>query len=135
MYILYGTCTHPLHLVLHVYIYRSIHSVLQHTHPVCIHMWQSHRNRRIFRRVFHFVQSIVMLKFRQGWRSYALHRFIRYSCIYEARMSPALNRSSVVWRFKHSNVTEIHDGMIFNFYMGLSHIGNIGRLWYRYIPT
>ena len=29
-------CTHPLHLVLHVYMYRPVHSVLQHTHRIRI---------------------------------------------------------------------------------------------------
>ena len=40
-------------------------------------------------------------------------------CIYEARMSPALNESSAIWRFKHS---ELRDGIIFDFYTGLSNI-------------
>ena len=34
-------------------------------------------------------------------------------------MSPALDGNSVIWRFKHSNVIEIHDGIIFDFYTGL----------------
>ena len=46
-------------------------------------------------------------------------RFIRHSCIYEAHMSPALNRSSAIWRFEHSNAIEIHDGITFDFYTGL----------------
>ena len=44
--------------------------------------------------------------FCQGWGSYALHSFIKYSCIYEAHISPTLNRSSVIWSFKHSNAIE-----------------------------
>ena len=35
--------------------------------------------------------------------------FIRHSCIYEVHMSPALNRSSAIWRFERSNAIEIHD--------------------------
>ena len=42
--------------------------------------------------------------------------------IYKARMSPTLNRSSGIRRFKHSNAIEIHDGITFDFYTGLPHI-------------
>ena len=62
------------------------------------------RNRRLFRRVFRShccVQSAVSLNFREGRRSYALCKLIRYSCIYEA--------------------IKIRDGITFNFYTGLSH--------------
>ena len=51
-----------------------------------------------------------------------LRRFIRYSYIYEVRMSPALNGSSAIWRFERSNAIEIYDGITFDFYMGLPHI-------------
>ena len=54
--------------------------------------------------------------------SYVLHRFIRYLCIYEVRVSPALNESSVIWCFKHSDAVEIHDGITFDFYIGLPHL-------------
>ena len=37
-------------------------------------------------------------------------------------MSPTLNGSSVIWHFECGNVIEIHDGITFNFYMGLPHI-------------
>ena len=59
------------------------------------------------------VQSTVSLNFcwRQG--SYALRRFIGYSWIYEGRMSPALNGSSVIWHFKHSNAIEIRNRITF----------------------
>ena len=36
-------------------------------------------------------------------------------------MSPALNRSSAIWHLKHSDAIKIRDGIIFDFYMGLSH--------------
>ena len=52
-----------------------------------------------------------------------LCRLTRYSCIYESRMSPTLNGSSAIRRFKHSDAIEIHDGITFDFYTGLSHIG------------
>ena len=50
------------------------------------------------------------------------HKFIRYSCIYEARMSPALSRSSAIRRFKHSNAIEIRDRITFDFYTELLQI-------------
>ena len=80
------------------------------------------RNRRLFRRVFRLhrcVQSAVSLNFHEGRRSYALHKLIRYSCIYEASMSPALNRSSAIRRFERSDAIEIRDGITFDFYTGL----------------
>ena len=36
-------------------------------------------------------------------------------------MSPALNRSSAIWHLKHSDAIKIRDGIIFDFYTGLSH--------------
>ena len=40
-----------------------------------------------------------------------LCRCIRYSCIYEAHVSPALNESSEIWYFRCSNAIEICDGI------------------------
>ena len=37
-------------------------------------------------------------------------------------MSPALNGSSAIQRFKRSNAIEICDGITFDFYTGLSHV-------------
>ena len=37
-------------------------------------------------------------------------------------MSPALNRSSEIRRFKHSDAIKIRDGITFDFYTGLPHI-------------
>ena len=37
-------------------------------------------------------------------------------------MSPALNGSSVIQRFKHSNAIEPHYRITFDFYTGLSHV-------------
>ena len=51
-----------------------------------------------------------------------LRRFIRYSCIYEVRMSPTLNGSSVIQHFECSNVIEIRDGITFDFHTGLPHM-------------
>ena len=68
-------------------------------------------------------RCIAELPLRAG--SYALRRFIRCSCIYEACMSPALNRSLAMRHFKHSNAIEIRDGITFDFYTGLPHIIDI----------
>ena len=54
------------------------------------------------------LRSAVSLNF---W--YGLRRFIRYLCIYEPRMSPILNGSSVIRHSKHSNVIEIHNELTF----------------------
>ena len=37
-------------------------------------------------------------------------------------MSPALNRSSEIWRFEGSDAIEIRDGITFDFYTGLPHV-------------
>ena len=51
-----------------------------------------------------------------------LHRHIKYSCTYAARMSPALNGSLALQRFKHGNAMKIHNGTMFDFYPALPHI-------------
>ena len=56
---------------------------------------------------FDRLAAFEAMNFLQGRGSYALRRFIRYSCIYGARMSPALNESSATWHFEHSNAIEI----------------------------
>ena len=50
--------------------------------------------------------------------SYGFHRLIRYSHMYEACMSPTLNRNTAIWRFKHGNAIE---EITFDFYTRLSH--------------
>ena len=67
------------------------------------------------------MSTIWVLNFCQGQGSYALCRFIRYSCICEAHMSPTLNGTSAIQRFKHSNAIEIRDGITFDFYTRLPH--------------
>ena len=54
--------------------------------------------------------------------------FVDCSCIYEARMSPALNGSSAIWRFEHSDAIEICNRIIFDFYTGLPHMVVIGLI-------
>ena len=43
-------------------------------------------------------------------------------------MSPALNRSSAIWRFEGSDAIKICDGITFDFYMGLPHIVQASRV-------
>ena len=90
------------------------------------------RNRTLFRHVFRLHRclcSTVSLNFRYGQGSYALHRFIRYSYIYEARMSPTLNGSSAIRCFKHSDAIKIRDGITFDFYTGLPHVLLYLSMW------
>ena len=42
--------------------------------------------------------------------------------VYTVRMSPALNGSSTLEHFEHSNVSEIRNGIMFDFYPGLPHV-------------
>ena len=49
-----------------------------------------------------------------------LRRLVSYSHIYKVCMSPALNGSLAIRRFKHRDEIEICDGII-DFYTGLSH--------------
>ena len=37
-------------------------------------------------------------------------------------MSPTLNGNTALQRFEHSNVVEIHNRMMFDFYLGLPHM-------------
>ena len=82
-------------------------------------MWQSHVEIEGYSVVY--FDCIAELWKVKG-EAHVLRRFIRYSRICEARMSPALNGSSVIRRFKHSNTVEICDGISFEIYMGLPHI-------------
>ena len=84
-------------------------------------------NQRLFRCVSiaslpakHHIAEIPEVK--SGAHAYVLHRFIRYLCIYEVRVSPVLNGSSVIQCFEHSDAIEIHDGISFDFYIGLPHL-------------
>ena len=42
-------------------------------------------------------------------------------------MSPALNGSTMLQRFEHSNAVEICNGIMFDFYPGLSHMIKEGK--------
>ena len=44
---------------------------------------------------------------------------VRYSKVH---VSPTLNGSLAIWHFKCSDAIKLHDGIIFDFYMGLLHM-------------
>ena len=82
----------------------------------------------------HRVRRAVALSFHLGRGSYALRGCIRYSCVYIVRMSPTLSGSSALQCVKLSDVLEIRNGIIFNFYLGLPHIAlEPGRLYRKKI--
>ena len=66
-------------------------------------------------------RSLIALLHLKLLNSYMLCKLIRYLRIYEAHTTPAFNGSSVTWLFKRSDVFEICDGIIFDFYTRLSH--------------
>ena len=56
--------------------------------------------------------------------SHELHTVVHesYLCIYAVHMSLALHKSSALQHFKRGNAFEIHNGIMFDFYLGLLHI-------------
>ena len=48
----------------------------------------------------------------------------------KSHMSPTLNRSCVLQCFKHSNVVRIHNGIMFDFYLGLPYMLKVPKLSY-----
>ena len=60
---------------------------------------------------------------------------MRYSYIYEARTSPALNGSSAVRRFEDNDAIEIRDGITFDFYTGLPHILPSEGIYYLWMSS
>ena len=96
--------------------------------PLLIYVAVPGRNRRLFRYVFrshYHVRSALVQNFRYGrgsYMPYAMCERGKYSWVYPAHMSPTLNGSSVLERFKCRNTIEICNGIMFNFYLGLPHI-------------
>ena len=83
------------------------------------------RNRTLFRCVFWShccVRSAVAQNFRLGQGSYALCKRGKYWWVYPARMSPALNESSMLQCFECSNASEIRNGIMCDFYPGLPYM-------------
>ena len=68
------------------------------------------------------VRSALAQNFCQGQGSYILCKRGKYSWVYPAHTSPAVNGSSTLERFERSNAIEIRNGIIFNFYPGLPHM-------------
>ena len=50
-------------------------------------------------------------------------------------MSPALNRSSEIQRLERSEVIEIRNGIIFDFYTGLPRMFNLSYLFFHVGPN
>ena len=58
--------------------------------------------------VAHYLVEFSTLHFchiTKGWGSYELHRHKRYSCTFEACVSPASNRSAIIQSFKYATET------------------------------
>lgn len=64
--------------------------------------------------------SIALLRLK--WGSYALGWFMNTWHVYASRMSPALNRVSVLLGFEPDKVFKICNGILFNFYPRLPHM-------------
>ena len=67
------------------------------------------------------IRSALAQNFHYGRASYALCKRGKYSWVYPAHMSPALNRISMLERFECSNASKIHNRIMFYFYPGLPH--------------
>ena len=80
-------------------------------------MWQSHVGIEIHSvAYFDRIASHRIAAFKAPYRGTSVkggvqRHFVDSSCIYEARMSPTLNGSSVIRRFKHRNAIKIRNGM------------------------
>ena len=90
-----------------------------------LHMWESQMEIQHFA-YFDCVTTLKVLYRRtfikSGAHIYTLHRCVKYSQVYTVCISPALNRSSEIQCFKHSNVVKTHNRITFDFYPGLPHI-------------
>ena len=71
---------------------------------------------------FDCIQSAVSLTFRYEQGSYVVCSCVDRCCIYNAGLSTALNESSETQHFECSDMFEIYDRMIFDFYMRQPHI-------------
>ena len=52
----------------------------------------------------------------------AICTLIRYSCIFAVHMSPAFKGITALQRYECGSMVEIHNGIMFDFYLGLSHM-------------
>ena len=115
-----GNCSKELESGIDRWIWLAKSKFIEHlrntkAHAVKNVLWQS--------RIEFSKRRIAELPLRAG--SYALRRFMRYSYMYEAHMSPTLNRSSAIQRFEGNDVIEICDRLTFDFYTGLPHVWGI----------
>ena len=83
------------------------------------------RNRTLFCCIFclsYCAQSAIAQNYHEGLGSYVLRRLIRYLCFFTVCMSPALNRSFALYCFDGGSAVKLHNGLISNFYPGLSRV-------------
>ena len=86
-------------------------------------MWQSHVEIEGYLVVYFDHIAAFQALYRWTYIKDEAHTcFMNLLGIYTStkHMSPTLNESSAVWRFKHGNVIKIYSGII---YMGQSNIG------------
>ena len=116
--------------ILHI---QCIHDLWPYIKYYTTHIWQS------WVEIKHYSIAYFdcITTFKALWRrtsvkgSYVLRRLIRYSCTFTARtvcMSLVLNRSSVLQRFERGNAVEIHNGIMFDFYLGLPQLKQSRRM-------
>ena len=97
-----------------IHVYHSIHLTVY-----LVIVAVPGRNRTLFHCVFRPHYRTGVQNFHYGRGSYVLRRRIRYSCTFTACMSSALNISSALQRIERGNAVEIHNGIMFDFYLGL----------------
>ena len=107
----------------HKWIIVRVHVFCDYAYPLLriVYVAVPCRNQRLFRCIFQAhccAWSTVLLNLHYGRGSYVQCRCMNILWIYKVRMSPALNRSSVIWHFEGSDAIEIHDGITFDFYTG-----------------
>ena len=92
---------------------------------VCIYVAVSDRNRTLFCCVFrsHYcIWSAVTQYFCYRWDSYMVCKLMNTWYVNIAHISPTLYGSSALQYFKHDNVIEICNRVMFDFYPRLPHI-------------
>ena len=89
-----------------------------------LYMWQSRVEIKHYSVAYldHCVRSALAQNFHYRQGSYALGKLMNTYHIYTVHMSLALNGSSALEHFECSNVIEIRNGKMFNFYPGLPHM-------------
>ena len=97
-------------------------SINQSILSLICHMWQSRVEiEHYFVAYFDCITAFEVLWRRTSVKGGALGKFMNTYHVYTAHISPTLNGSSVVEHFERSNGIEIHNEIMFNFYLGLPH--------------